>query len=571
MASRNRLIESLFCALFGLCGVSLLVLAIPDVGLRFAARLVPSELWNDRSQTLSCLLLIYALLFFAASLYLLQRTSKSPPLWSVLRREFIEKSRQLLSFLRRLPETFPRLLPVPLLLLMGLGAFVRFKFLNQPMRYDESYTYLEYINRAPQYLFLYSDPNNHVGHTLLVKLSTLIFGSSPIGLRLPAFLAGLCSIPVGFHVAKRMLSQNAGYLFAALIALFPYFILFDTNGRGYSLVVLLSLIQILLSLRSDQELPSPLLFAFVTACGLFVMPSYLFFAAGIVLWLIVVRIVINGPSLDLLKRFLVRYSVACLLMAFVLYSPVILVSDGISPIVANRFVESLSWGEFASRLPSHLAETVQKMSRGIPTVGLALFVLCFLIGTIASIRKRDWQAALFFPTVVLGGLVVLILKRAIPFDRTWIFLLPIFLLQVANGFVECLTMLRKSPERTIQLVQVVSFMLVLGMSFFLIRNDVITKFEDTGSYPEAEDLAKLLVEWDHSGESIGMSDPLLSVPVNYYLAQLGVESISVAEKTDAPMIYFLSREESPEEFDVGAYLLEQEFGQTSVYRQHRDR
>ncbi len=564
MASRNHLIESLFSALFG---VILLVLAIPAVGLRIAARLVPSELWNDRGQTLSCLLLIYALLFFATSLYLFQRTSKSPPLWALLRREFIERSRRLLSFLRRLPETFPRLLPVPLLMLMGLGAIVRLKFLDQPMRYDESYTYIEYINRAPQYLFLYSDPNNHVGHTLLVKLSTLIFGSSPICLRFPALLAGLCSIPVGFHVAKRMFSQNAGYLFAALIALFPYFILYDTNGRGYSLVVLLSLIQILLSLRSDQELPSPLPFAFVTAYGLFVMPSYLFFAAGIVLWLVVIRTLMNGSGLELLKRFLIRYSMACLLLTFVLYSPVILASNGISPIVANRFVEPLSWGEFVSELPSHLAETVQMMSRGIPTVGLVLLVLCFLVGTITSIRKSDWQAALFFPTVVLGGLVVLILKRAIPFDRTWIFLLPIFLLQAANGFVGCLTMFRKSPERTLQLVQVVSFMLVLGMSFFLIRDDVITKFEDTGSYPEAEDLAKLLVELDQSGESIGMSNPLLSVPLNYYLSQLGVESVSVAEKEDAPMIYLLGREERPKEFDVGAYLLEQEFEQTSVYRQ----
>src|SRR5271166_4004898 len=67
------------------------------------------------------------------------------------------------------------------LALAGLTFFaaaLRIPLLTQPMRYDEAVTHLEYSSR-PFYVALsfYSTPNNHVFHTLLVRLAYLGLGN----------------------------------------------------------------------------------------------------------------------------------------------------------------------------------------------------------------------------------------------------------------------------------------------------------------------------------------------------------------------------------------------------------
>ena len=72
-------------------------------------------------------------------------------------------------------------------LLGVIGMGIRFAHLRQPMRHDEAYTYLHYA-RAPLSVALsdYTYPNNHLFHTLLVWISTRVFGNSEVAIRLPA-------------------------------------------------------------------------------------------------------------------------------------------------------------------------------------------------------------------------------------------------------------------------------------------------------------------------------------------------------------------------------------------------
>src|ERR1043166_4190289 len=54
-----------------------------------------------------------------------------------------------------------------------LGAALRAMYLAQPMRYDESVTYLDYASQPwATALGSYTYPNNHVLHTALVKVAT---------------------------------------------------------------------------------------------------------------------------------------------------------------------------------------------------------------------------------------------------------------------------------------------------------------------------------------------------------------------------------------------------------------
>ena len=71
-----------------------------------------------------------------------------------------------------------------------LGFGLRAAYLAQPIRYDEAATYLAFASR-PVWLAVadYSYPNNHIFHTLLVKLSVvntedlIELGACPVHLR----------------------------------------------------------------------------------------------------------------------------------------------------------------------------------------------------------------------------------------------------------------------------------------------------------------------------------------------------------------------------------------------------
>ncbi len=95
---------------------------------------------------------------------------------------------------------------------LSLGIFVRAYFLSQPMRYDESYTFLHFINKDIMSVFYYPLPNNHVLHSILTKISTYIWGANPISIRLVAFLAGTLSIILIYRLS-RALGQSG--MFAA--------------------------------------------------------------------------------------------------------------------------------------------------------------------------------------------------------------------------------------------------------------------------------------------------------------------------------------------------------------------
>jgi hypothetical protein len=57
-----------------------------------------------------------------------------------------------------------------LMLTIIMGAYVRLYFIDQPMRVDESATFIDYVNKGWSEVWHYKQPNNHVLHTILVKI-----------------------------------------------------------------------------------------------------------------------------------------------------------------------------------------------------------------------------------------------------------------------------------------------------------------------------------------------------------------------------------------------------------------
>lgn len=119
-----------------------------------------------------------------------------------------------------------------LLVAMTLGIGIRCCFLASPMKWDESFTFFGYVQSPLVFLFEYTAPNNHVLNSILERISTTILGQNPIAIRLPAFLAGILSIPLSFRVCRALNQGRSGYFAAAAVAVCPYLIFYSANGAA---------------------------------------------------------------------------------------------------------------------------------------------------------------------------------------------------------------------------------------------------------------------------------------------------------------------------------------------------
>ncbi|MBI5060339.1 glycosyltransferase family 39 protein [candidate division KSB1 bacterium] len=109
--------------------------------------------------------------------------------------------------------------------------------------------------------------------------------SGEVGLRLLPLLFGLLQLPVAFVVGRKLLNEQLGLLFAALIATSPILIEFSQELRMYSLVALLGLVQLwcFLVLRERWSRSRGIVFVVVALLGVYTHLHYWLLLAGFAL------------------------------------------------------------------------------------------------------------------------------------------------------------------------------------------------------------------------------------------------------------------------------------------------
>ena len=140
---------------------------------------------------------------------------------------------------------------------MLIGTLSRAFYLRQPMRYDESVTYLYFASQSwASVISSYTYPNNHVFHTLLVKACVALLGNDPWVLRLRAFVAGVAMIPATYSVGRRLFGSAAAYIGTALVSASGALAFYSANARGYTIICLATLVlaDLLLRLRERPSL-----------------------------------------------------------------------------------------------------------------------------------------------------------------------------------------------------------------------------------------------------------------------------------------------------------------------------
>lgn len=432
---------------------------------------------------------------------------------------------------------------------------VRSYFLTQPMRFDEAFTFMHYVARARGgieqigWLFLYDYPNNHVLHTILVCLSTAFFGNTPCAIRLPAFLAGIATIPLIAILCRNRDRHFSGLGASMGCAVLPFLVLYGTGGRGYSLIVLFTVAALIIGARTRPEnmRGASLLLAVVESLGLFTIPTMLFPVAGINLWVSLHLWLSCRRVASILRNFILPLIALTGLITCALYLPVIVRNGGIATLLNNNTVHTGAnadpFWKFLNDIAPHTVFCWNQYWRDVPTAMVWVCVTLCAIGAWDHLQHQSWIALSLVPAVLAGTIILFIMKHQIPFDRTWIFLVPVAFTWMDAGYARLLDFVSRKAAWTLQAVALLA---IGAYAISLASRDAIAHYPDTGSFEEAATVVDLFRKDIANGARIHAICPV-SDPLFFYIQREGLTYPAATSLPNSKDIYVFKKNENPVE------------------------
>jgi hypothetical protein len=425
-------------------------------------------------------------------------------------------------------------------LILVMGFALRLVFLWQPMEYDEADTVLRFVHGPLANAFYYPLPNNHVLNSLLEKAVCSITGPTPFGARLPDFITGLLLIAATFQASRQLNQGSGGYVAMLVVAICPMMVLFATTGRGYSLLALLVVLMVRVSLAADGRQVSGRwgLAALLGAMGMWVMPSMLFALASVAAW-VAACMLLQGDGWRRVIGYLCGYFGLSILLTLLLYVPVALASEGFGSVVANRYVVSLPFVQFANEAAPHIWETARAFTRDVPLVVVLLIALACIVGCLMPLDERRYPSKLLLPMFVMGSGVLFVAKHSIPFPRTWVYFIPIVAIAADSGVAAL------APRFALRWQKLTIGMALLtgaAISVHVGISGAVSNYPDIGTFAQAKQVSTFLARSINQHDVVCAQAPA-DVPTAYYLWR-EVPSDAYASRTGDAHTYVLQLNES---------------------------
>ncbi|MDH5661480.1 MAG: glycosyltransferase family 39 protein [Elusimicrobiota bacterium] len=424
------------------------------------------------------------------------------------------------SFLRELTQHFSQTVRkedkihlYTFFIVLLLAIVVRVFFLFQPMRYDEAFTFTNYVSR-PLYIGLTSYmPNNHIFHTLLVRLAYLVFGNQPWIIRLPALFAGILLVPASYMVIRIFYDKYAALLTAGIVASSSALIEYSVNARGYTMLCLIFLLILALGtyLKESENSVAWLLFALLSALGFYTIPIMLYPLGIVIVWLFLSAIFkdTNLSASHLLKNMFLSLLVIAFL-TFMLYFPVF-AAYGLKIVV----VAARSWSYLVAEFPPSLRSVWNHWNRGIPFGISFLFVIGFFTSLVFHRRLTIHRVPIIL-AVAMWCIPALVVHRVVPPVRVWLFLLPLYIGFASSGVSY---LLRTIGSKINRYNYVIFGILTITVSFWLSLNVIHTKsvyyYQDNRTLRDAETITIFLKDYLKPGDRV-LADCPSDAPLMYY-------------------------------------------------------
>lgn len=466
-------------------------------------------------------------------------------------REFIS---EVAGEMRTLASPENRWTLITLGLVTVAAVVLRILRLDDPIRFDEAYTFN--VHASTPFFNLISDyttPNNHVFHSVMVRCSHLLFGDSPLALRLPALVAGILVIPATFWWARRLFGDVPAVLASALAAGASSLIGYSANARGYTMVTLALLVvfSLAIGLRDKRNLFAWMLFVIVLTLGFFTVPVMLYGACVVGVWLLLSA---DGPRR---WRMVLELSVAAASVAVltcVLYTP-IAVRVGVGAIVANPFVRTLPIDVFLNGLPGLVTGVMQSWAY---PVAFLLALLAAVAASGAAGGHVGQQSRRLHVALWVTVAAIIAAQRVLPYTRVLVPLFPLAYGLAAVGLTMLVGRLshveRRVPWRAV-VVGVLALVLACGPA--LTRTVEAKLFKDLRMI--IAELKPMLGENDVIAVVIPLNEPLRYHARRAQLREGAVEELrmrrTLLDRGEEVLFYMIEEKNPPSRVFVTFSLL----------------
>lgn len=319
------------------------------------------------------------------------------------------------------------------------SAIARVMLINRPIEYDEAYTFVEFARHPFRYIISnYYVPNNQVLNSILVRLSTLLFGDHLWQIRLPTLIASLFLVLCVFFLGRSLYDSKVGLTAAVVVAFLPTVIIRSVSARGYIIVTLMTLLGFI---AADYVIRKKNLFAWffliiTCALGFYTIPMMVFPCGMVFVWLLLAGITKEigkeYPSLSNWLKYLVVAGFSILILTVILYSPILFTNNLRQIYAYNRVLQPASLKEFIASFPATVHALLMEWVNGIagPIAGVLLagLLLSFVFHKKNSVYRIPMQLIFF---VYIG--IMLLIERPYPITRIWLWVLPLFAIWCAAG------------------------------------------------------------------------------------------------------------------------------------------
>ena len=404
---------------------------------------------------------------------------------------------------------------------VAAALLLRLYHIRQPMRHDEAYTFLGYAALPlADALSVYRDPNNHLFHTLLVWLSTRLLGTSPPAIRLPAFVAGMATIPMVYVLARRFTDRSTSLLAMALAAVWPALVLYSTNARGHAIVTLAFVVVLVLGdLAIERESSWPWLgVALVIALGTYTAPTMLYPAGAAMPWIAIEAGRRHGAAARraVIRRLAAAGALAAVL-TIMLMLPVV-VRNGLAALIANKQVAAVSFAQFLVELRVFVVDVAASNALGIPLALLVVLTLLAIVGVVAPGADRSRRISLVL-TTFLWSAVLLVAGRRPPPGRVLQFVVPLACVYIAIGTRVVLVSLPRGREPRLAM-NALACVIVPALAAYTVLTRSVFRAPESGTLVDAPQIADYLLANMRPGDRIAYQTP--SGPsLDYYLVRKG--------------------------------------------------
>jgi len=402
--------------------------------------------------------------------------------------------------------------------LMLLSAVLLSLYCLQTIRTDEAKSFLEYGWRPIYRSICFYKPNNHIFHSVLMRLSTLLFGEALWSIRLPTMTGAVFMVPLIYAVGRQFFSSRVGLLAAAILASSAYFIHLGTNARGYTIMTDCFLALLLLAgpiVRGQSNA----WFGFVTIASIGAWTVLVMFYpfSIVVMFILIDRLRVT--RLHHLGRFLISFTAAIVATALIiglLFSPTFLTAHVTLKQSSNVIIENTS--DSMESLPLLFLNSMiwfWRMATMTWPQWLTI-VNCALVatGVFASIRKWPKGFLLFLATFLVPILLTIATNILIP-SWSYAFLFPIGILLIAAGAVYLTELCLGQTMDKLACIAMLTAITTSVHAGALLLSSYPKNVPYHAGYSDAAAAADFLA--DHIGPEVSvMGHNLVLIPVEYY-------------------------------------------------------